>query len=165
MYQRIRDLREDRDLLLKGCCGVSEKCTPGLLLNYETGKRDIPTEVLIQLAGLYHTSTDYILGRTTAPRPSPAKRKTAPKAARFDASYFWAVCFDVKIFHYGPAWKGSCKRVHTGLSVKNDFSRLSKASRKQRKRKSNNHSSQRTIHKFSMSPAGQPHTLSSEKDF
>ena len=33
------------------------------------------------------------------------------------------------------------------------------------KRKSNNHSSQRTILRFSMSPAGQPHTLPSERDF
>ena len=33
------------------------------------------------------------------------------------------------------------------------------------KRKSDNHSSQRTILRFSMSPAGQPHTLPSERDF
>ena len=33
------------------------------------------------------------------------------------------------------------------------------------KRKSDNHSNQRTILRFSMSPAGQPHTLPSERDF
>ena len=33
------------------------------------------------------------------------------------------------------------------------------------KRKSGNHSNQRTILRFSMSPAGQPHTLPSERDF
>ena len=48
---------------------------------------------------------------------------------------------------------------------KNDFSHLSKASRKQSKKKSDNHSNQRTILRFSMSPAGQPHTLPSERDF
>ena len=46
----------------------------GLLSNYETGKRDIPTEVLIQLARLYHTSTDYILGLTDNSTP-PIPRK------------------------------------------------------------------------------------------
>ena len=59
MYQRIRDLREDRDLLQKDVAAYL-KCTQVCYSNYETGKRDIPTEVLIQLACLYHTSTDYI---------------------------------------------------------------------------------------------------------
>ena len=29
---------------------------------YETGENDIPTQVLIRLAGFYRTTTDYILG-------------------------------------------------------------------------------------------------------
>ena len=29
---------------------------------YETGENDIPTQVLIKLAKLYATSTDYLLG-------------------------------------------------------------------------------------------------------
>ena len=49
MYQRIRDLREDRDLLQKDVAAYL-KCTQVCYSNYETGKRDIPTEVLIQLA-------------------------------------------------------------------------------------------------------------------
>ena len=31
--------------------------------NYETGKREIPSHMLITLADYYHTSVDYILGR------------------------------------------------------------------------------------------------------
>ena len=31
---------------------------------YETGENDIPTTVLIKLADFYHTSIDYLLGRT-----------------------------------------------------------------------------------------------------
>lgn len=31
---------------------------------YETGKRDIPLDCLIQLADFYNTSTDYLLERT-----------------------------------------------------------------------------------------------------
>ena len=42
MYRRIRDLRED-----------------------------LPTEVLIQLARFYHTSTDYLLGLTDISTPYP----------------------------------------------------------------------------------------------
>ena len=70
MYQRIRDLREDRDLLQKDVAAYL-KCTQVCYSNYETGKRDIPTEVLIRLAELYHTSTDYLLSRTDDPRPYP----------------------------------------------------------------------------------------------
>ncbi|MBE6716130.1 MAG: helix-turn-helix transcriptional regulator [Ruminococcaceae bacterium] len=32
---------------------------------YERGLRDIPTDILIRLAKLYNTSTDYILGLTS----------------------------------------------------------------------------------------------------
>lgn len=35
---------------------------------YETGENDIPTSVLIKLARLYNTSTDYILGETDDPK-------------------------------------------------------------------------------------------------
>ena len=39
-----------------------EKYRPKALCLYETGENGIPTQVLIKLAALYHTSTDYILG-------------------------------------------------------------------------------------------------------
>jgi len=32
--------------------------------NYETGKREIPSRFVVKLADFYHTSTDYIFGRT-----------------------------------------------------------------------------------------------------
>ena len=63
MYQRIRDLREDRDLMQKDLAAYL-KCTQVCYSNYEMGKRDIPTDVLIRLALFYNTSTDYILGLT-----------------------------------------------------------------------------------------------------
>ena len=31
---------------------------------YETGENDVPTAILIQLARIYHTSIDYLLGET-----------------------------------------------------------------------------------------------------
>jgi len=33
---------------------------------YETGENDIPTSVLIKLADFYHTTIDYLPGRTDA---------------------------------------------------------------------------------------------------
>lgn len=73
MYERIRNLREDHDLKQEDIARLLH-CTQACYSNYETGKRDIPTEVLIQLAGLYHTSTDYILGLTDDSAP-PITRK------------------------------------------------------------------------------------------
>ena len=40
---------------------------------YETGKRTIPIDILINLADYYNTSTDYILGRTNIKKAYPKK--------------------------------------------------------------------------------------------
>lgn len=61
-YQRIRDLREDADKFQKDIARLL-KCSQQTYSDYECGKVDIPTEVLIFLADYYNTSTDYILGR------------------------------------------------------------------------------------------------------
>ena len=70
MYQRIRDLREDRDLMQKDLAAYL-KCTQVCYSNYEMGKRDIPTDVLKALAIYYDTSVDYILGLTDELKPYP----------------------------------------------------------------------------------------------
>ena len=74
VYHRLRDLREDRDLLQKEVAEVLQ-CSQVCYSHYELGKRDIPTEVLIRLAEFYHTSTDYILGITDDEHPYPRKSK------------------------------------------------------------------------------------------
>ncbi len=63
MYQRIRDLREDRDLTQKQVAQLLGMSQTGYS-KYETGENDIPTAVLIRLADFYNTSVDYLLGRT-----------------------------------------------------------------------------------------------------
>lgn len=63
MYRRIRDLREDNDLTQKQLSEILN-CSQQVYSNYELGQRDIPTQILIQIADYYNTSTDYILGRT-----------------------------------------------------------------------------------------------------
>ena len=72
MYHRIRDLREDHDLLQKDIAAYLQ-CTQVCYSNYETGKRDIPTDVLKALALYYGTSTDYLLGLTDEETPYPRK--------------------------------------------------------------------------------------------
>ena len=74
MYRRIRDLREDKDLYQKDLAEYL-KCTQVCYSHYEMGKRDIPTDGLIKLADFYHTSTDYLLGRTDEREPYPENRK------------------------------------------------------------------------------------------
>lgn len=67
-YPRLRDLREDRDLMQKeiaAVLGIDQR----VYSNYETGKREIPTRFVVMLADYYNTSTDYILGRTNQIKP------------------------------------------------------------------------------------------------
>ena len=66
-YQRLRDLREDRDLLQRQ---VAERlrCSQRVYSNYERGDRDIPTDILIRLSEFYDVSVDYLLGLTNNPR-------------------------------------------------------------------------------------------------
>ena len=61
-YKRIRELREDGDMTQKQVAEYLGMKQPQYN-RYERGFRDIPTDVLIALADLYKTSTDYILGR------------------------------------------------------------------------------------------------------
>ncbi|MGN0488665.1 MAG: helix-turn-helix domain-containing protein [Ruminococcus sp.] len=65
-YRRIRDLREDNDLTQSEVANYLGMKQPQYH-RYESGLRDIPTDVLIQLAKLYRTSVDYILELTDKP--------------------------------------------------------------------------------------------------
>lgn len=63
MYQRIRDLREDRDLTQTQVAKMLGMSQTGYS-KYETGENDIPTDILIKLANFYGTSIDYLLDQT-----------------------------------------------------------------------------------------------------
>lgn len=67
-YRRLRDMREDHDLTQAQVADYLGMKQPQYY-RYETGIRDIPTDVLIRLARLYATSTDYLLGLTHNPEP------------------------------------------------------------------------------------------------
>lgn len=66
-YPRLRDLREDHDLSQRQLAALLGMAQPQYS-RYEQGLRDIPTPVLIRLARLYDTTTDYLLGLTNDPR-------------------------------------------------------------------------------------------------
>ena len=72
MYERIRNLREDRDLTQQELADFLN-CTQACYSHYESGRRDIPTEVLSRLADFYGVSIDYLLGRTNQKTPYPKR--------------------------------------------------------------------------------------------
>lgn len=65
-YPRLRDMREDHDLTQQKLAEYLGMPQPQYF-RYEQGLRDIPTDILIQLAKLYNTTTDYLLGLTDDP--------------------------------------------------------------------------------------------------
>ena len=71
-YRSILDLREDHDLTKRQLAAILHMPQPQYN-RYEQGLRDIPTVVLIELADLYNTSTDFLLGRTNDDTPPIGK--------------------------------------------------------------------------------------------
>lgn len=74
MYPMLRAMREDLDWSqteLAQKLGMSQTGYS----KYETGENDVPTAILIQLAEIYQTSVDYLLGRTDDPRPYPRRKR------------------------------------------------------------------------------------------
>lgn len=74
---RLRDIREDNDITQKT---LSEHLNikQNTYSQYETGQRQLPIDILIELATYFDTSTDYILGLTDVsekyPRSDSAKK-------------------------------------------------------------------------------------------
>ena len=70
---RLKDLREDLDMTQ---ADVAKRLyiKQNTYSQYENGQRGLPVEVLIKLAKLFETSTDYILSLTDARKPYPPKK-------------------------------------------------------------------------------------------
>lgn len=67
-FPHIRELREDADLSQTDMAKILN-CSQVAYSYYEIGKRDIPTEVLINLAKYHNCSVDYLLGLTNQKKP------------------------------------------------------------------------------------------------
>ena len=70
--QRLRDLREDRDLTQENIAKVL-KTSQGYYSKYELGIREIPLHHIITLCKYYDVSADYLLGFTNTYKSLPKK--------------------------------------------------------------------------------------------
>ena len=73
MQNRIKDLREDRDLKqsdLAKATGIDQRT----ISNYETGKTKPDSDALIKLADFFNVSIDYLVGRISFNAPSDPDR-------------------------------------------------------------------------------------------
>ena len=62
-FRRIKDLREDGDLTQQYLANQLQ-ISRSAYSNYESGKREIPIEILWRLADFYGTTIDYLVGRS-----------------------------------------------------------------------------------------------------
>ena len=62
-YERIRNLREDLDMTQLQV-GEYLHLSQRSYAHYEAGTREMPIEILIELADLFQVNLDYLVGRT-----------------------------------------------------------------------------------------------------
>ena len=67
-YQRLRDIREDRDINQAQVAEIL-KTTIQQYSRYERGERELPMHHFITLARFYNVSLDYLAGLIPTPRP------------------------------------------------------------------------------------------------
>lgn len=67
-YQRLRDIREDRDINQAQVAEIL-KTTIQQYSRYERGERELPMHHFITLARYYNVSLDYLAGLIPTPRP------------------------------------------------------------------------------------------------
>ncbi len=72
LYERIRALREDKDLSQKDMA-QQLSVAQTTYSDYELGKINIPLELLRKLALFHNTSIDYLLELTDNPNPYERK--------------------------------------------------------------------------------------------
>ena len=70
MQNRLRDLREDKDLKQKDLAEYLQ-LHQTTYSDYELGNINVPVNVLHKLADFYDVSIDYLLCRTKEKRPYP----------------------------------------------------------------------------------------------
>ncbi len=82
MYDRIRNLREDHDLSQNDIAGLLGMSQTGYS-KYETGENDVPISVLVRLALIYNTTTDYLLGITDNSSPGPLNEESRARLEEY----------------------------------------------------------------------------------
>ena len=74
MWERIRNLREDRDLTQKEM-GRRIFVVQKTYSDYERGRINFSADTLKRIAQILNTSTDYLLELTDDPTPPPKLRR------------------------------------------------------------------------------------------
>lgn len=76
MYERIRNLREDKDISQKQMAKYLQ-VHQTTYSDYELGNLNIPVSILEKIADFFETSIDYLVNRTDefTPYPKKAARK------------------------------------------------------------------------------------------
>ena len=71
--ERLKDIRTDNEITQ---IEIAEKLniSQRAYSSYETGNRKLPIELLIEIAKIYNTSTDYLLGLTDIKIPYPPSK-------------------------------------------------------------------------------------------
>lgn len=83
MYKRVRDLREDNDLRQIDIARELNISQPQYQ-RYESGERQIPIDIAIDLANIYGVSLDYLLGLTDNKKASlPSLNERTKKALTY----------------------------------------------------------------------------------
>lgn len=75
MFERIRNLREDKDLSQKVLAEYLQ-IHQTTYSDYERGNLKIPPDVLIKLSKFYGVSVDYLLGLTDETQPYSQQKKS-----------------------------------------------------------------------------------------
>lgn len=70
--QRIKDLRQDKDLSQTQIANILNT-SQTVYSRYERNERNLPIDYLYTLCIFYNVSADYILGFTNTPTPLPKK--------------------------------------------------------------------------------------------
>jgi transcriptional regulator with XRE-family HTH domain len=73
MYERIRNMREDRDMTQAQIAEILN-IHQTTYSDYELGNLGVPLPVLDKLADLYSTSIDYLVNRTDERKPYSRKK-------------------------------------------------------------------------------------------
>jgi transcriptional regulator with XRE-family HTH domain len=69
-YERIRNLREDMDMT-QTQVGEYLHISQRSYAHYEAGTREIPIDILMEIADLFEVNIDYIVGRTNIKEKLP----------------------------------------------------------------------------------------------
>lgn len=74
IMHRLKELREDSDIKQETLATYLH-IKQNTYSQYENGQRQLPVEILIELAKFYNVSTDYILGLTNEAKPYKSGEK------------------------------------------------------------------------------------------